>query len=414
MTPQERLAMIKAAAEKRKAAKVPQTTPATAGSADGEKKKIELALKTINDYQRMRQDPSNIEDIIAGILSRPETDKSIKNYAQNYETKQKLQNRVKEIFGYVSQSPISPEHKEKYKSLLSQLQPFIDKLPNDIESPTTNIQTQPKADNAEENDDLMGDYEKEISTLRSQKANLERDIENILKTNKGQVIVGPLKVKVQDMKQNLAKVIDRLAKVEKELSSYKQSLITPPEPEVPKKSASDRDEWLATKKATKTPKKKETEPGEDDASAWLKKQGIDDTMLEQLNESSTVLLKTMAIKTGLPMGQLEKFWELAVKKNNLTNELRDSLFWTNVMKDFQKLINEVDIEEAKNIMETREQYKSEANNFLNAIASDDYINAQDAFKKMVASRLESNISDRAERYCQEVLSKEARKLANDL
>jgi hypothetical protein len=138
-----------------------------------------------------------------------------------------------------------------------------------------------------------------------------------------------------------------------------------------------------------------------------------DEFTEQLNESSTTLLKTMAMKTGLPQGQLEQFWELAVQKNSATSDIKDTAFWSGVMKEFQTLIDKVDIEEAKNIMETKEKYKEAANSFLNHLADDNYVGAEESFKTMMDTRLSDNIALRAEKYCQNILSKEAQKLAHD-
>jgi hypothetical protein len=140
----------------------------------------------------------------------------------------------------------------------------------------------------------------------------------------------------------------------------------------------------------------------------------DPSMMESLNESSSTLLTTMSIKTGLPKAQLAQFWDLAQKKNSTKSQSKDTAFWANVMKDFQSLIDNVDIEEARNVMETREKYKEAANSFLNNLADDNYTEAQTAFKSMVDNRLNDNINAKAEKYCKEVLSKEAQKLTRDL
>jgi len=134
--------------------------------------------------------------------------------------------------------------------------------------------------------------------------------------------------------------------------------------------------------------------------------------LIQLKESNT-LITTISQRTGLPEAQLEQFWELAVQKNAGKNDKNDTMFWSQVMEDFQNLVNQVDVEEAKNIMETREKYRQAAGQFLDHLHSDDYLNAESSFKEMSNARLNGNIETKAEKYCQEVLSKEAQKLARD-
>lgn len=171
---------------------------------------------------------------------------------------------------------------------------------------------------------------------------------------------------------------------------------------------------FATPTVTPAPKAREMTP--DEFLAAHPELADDPSMMESILKegASRTLMKTISGKTGLPVAQLEQFWDIAVQKNSKLSETKDTAFWTGVMKEFQTLIDRVDIEEAKNIMETREKYKEAANSFLNNIAEDNYTAAQESFKTMVDARLTDNISKRAEAYCQNVLSQEAKKLSKDL
>jgi hypothetical protein len=165
--------------------------------------------------------------------------------------------------------------------------------------------------------------------------------------------------------------------------------------------------------ASPSPAKKELTP--DEFLAAHPELADDPSMMESILKegASRTLMKTISGKTGLPTAQLEQFWELAVQKNSKKSQDKDTAFWSGVMKEFQNLIDKVDIEEARNIMETREKYREAAGKFLNDIAEDNYVGAQESFKTMVDSRLNDNIARQAEAYCQNVLSKEAKKIAND-
>lgn len=311
---------------------------------EARKKKIELALKLINDYQRFGQSSTGVDNLVKNIFTKDNNDPSLKNYKMNYDSKERLEGRAKEILGFIAQSRLAPEAKAAFRDcIVNIISPEIEKL----QSTGTSLPV-PK----------VAPPTPSISTLKPKEPET----------------ISPPTIK--------------------------------PEP------TDTRDDWLSIKKSAK--KSSNSNDEYQSAKDWLAAQGLDkDEFAEQLNESST-LFTTMASKTGLPKAQLRQFWELAVQKNSSSNQPKDTLFWSNVMKEFQSLIDKVDIEEARNIMTTREQYKSHASDFLNHIAEDNYTEAQKAFENMVSSRLNDNINARAEKYCQEVLSKEAKKISRDV
>lgn len=402
MTP-EQIANIEAAKKRRAAL----NKPAPTGKASiSDKQKIELALKAINDYQRARQDPESLPTVLSGIFAKTPGDPELRNYSLNYDRKEMLLNRANEIASFIKQSPLPPEQKTKYMGLIAQVNQFTNKLPQDVPVAAPVI----KPASTKQDADIEKEIKARIAGLNRELASAEAQYNKALMdyTNTKKMLNSPrgIPAKHKDEIEQKGKLVDglkkkkediegKIAEIEAELKPEAEPEIAPEAPPVAKTNQeTDPNKWLAQHAA---------ELGGD----------LPPEDFEQLNESSTTLLKTMAIKTGLPQGQLEQFWELAVQKNSAKSQIKDTAFWAGVMKEFQTLIDKVDIEEAKNIMETKEKYKEAANSFLNNLADDNYIGAEESFKTMMDTRLSDNISLRAEKYCQDILSKEAQKLAHD-
>lgn len=394
----EKIAAIQAALARRKALKAPVPAPAKSSLAD--KQKIELALRAINDYQRNRQNPDSLPKVLSNIFSKSAGDKDLRNYSLNYNSKERLSSRAREILGFISQSPMAPEQKEQYKSALMQVTQFIDKLPN--EAPVA-APVSPSMSNKQDQD-IENEIKARLTSLNRELTSAETQynaaLNDFVKTKQMLTKGMGIPAKYKDEIEQKGKLVDGLKKKKEDIEGKIAEIeaeLKPVEPD---------------SEIEPTPKSNtEMDPAE-----FMKKFAAElgpDEFTEQLNESSTTLLKTMAMKTGLPQGQLEQFWELAVQKNSATSDIKDTAFWSGVMKEFQTLIDKVDIEEAKNIMETKEKYKEAANSFLNHLADDNYVGAEESFKTMMDARLSDNIALRAEKYCQNILSKEAQKLAHD-
>jgi uncharacterized protein YaaR (DUF327 family) len=131
---------------------------------------------------------------------------------------------------------------------------------------------------------------------------------------------------------------------------------------------------------------------------------------EKLNESNA-LIKTVSVKTGIPVNQLEGFWDLSVQKNE--SESRDEFFWNKVMEDFQRLVDQVDIQEAKYTMDNISQYQEHAHSFINHLIDDNQVEAQKAFEQVVQAKLSGIIDEKKEKFCKEILSKQAEKIQRD-
>lgn len=176
------------------------------------------------------------------------------------------------------------------------------------------------------------------------------------------------------------------------------------------KSRSDEKKWS---KAKKIAGKKDGETKWALAN-WLYHKKLKETnkeTKENLKESNE-LIETISVKTGIPVNQLEKFWEVSVQKNDIGGN-KDDFFWNKVMEDFQKLVDQVDIQEAKYTMDNIKQYQENAHAFINHLIDDNHEEAQKAFEQVVQAKVAGIIDEKKEKFCKEILSKQAEKIQRD-
>jgi Mg/Co/Ni transporter MgtE len=116
---------------------------------------------------------------------------------------------------------------------------------------------------------------------------------------------------------------------------------------------------------------------------------------------------------------VQDLWQKAIIKQ--TNEgtitsKSNRIFWKGdraknkgVVNYFKELTNNLNVEEAKLIMDNRNQFQQSVNGFIDALASDDYTKAQTEFPNVVRSKLMNMINNRKEVYL-----KQLQKQANDI
>ena len=138
--------------------------------------------------------------------------------------------------------------------------------------------------------------------------------------------------------------------------------------------------------------------------------------LNSMNESNELIMK-LHYEKKIDLGALESFWKEAVSKQETygkTAESRDrgnKQFWSGVKQYFQKLVDDVDIQEAKEIIMNRDEFKDTASTYLDALQNDDYVKAKDVFPKLVDSKLKAMINNRGKEFLKQMgnRSKESQK-----
>ena len=122
-------------------------------------------------------------------------------------------------------------------------------------------------------------------------------------------------------------------------------------------------------------------------------------------------IRQIAQDTGVSEEYLNSLWNDAEQRVDGDVEKDNPAYWQKVITEFNKLIDHIDIKEAKFIMSTREDYNRAANDFFNNIIEDDFGVADEMFGKMVDSRLRLMINKERDNYYKNVLQDKARKIA---
>lgn len=129
----------------------------------------------------------------------------------------------------------------------------------------------------------------------------------------------------------------------------------------------------------------------------------------QLNENNDYIRQT-AQETGVSVDYLNTLWSQAKDRVDVKINSNDPSYWDSVISEFNKLVDTIDIEEARYIMDTREDYNRAANNFINGLLDDNYSGSDEQFAKMVDARLNLMINKKRDEFYKNVLADKAKKL----
>jgi len=127
----------------------------------------------------------------------------------------------------------------------------------------------------------------------------------------------------------------------------------------------------------------------------------------KLKESNELIMK-LHYEKKIDLGALESFWKEAISRQEnygKTTEEKDRShpkFWKGVKEYFQKLVDEVDIQEAKEIIMKRTEFNETANEYLDALQSDNYVKAKELFPKIVDTKLKAMINNRGKAFLQQM------------
>lgn len=132
--------------------------------------------------------------------------------------------------------------------------------------------------------------------------------------------------------------------------------------------------------------------------------------MERLVEhNSYITIK--ASKLGLPASDLASVWDTSVaQQKQVTPELpeTDPMFTRKVMDMFDKKVDMIHIEKARSIVMAREDTVRSGQDWIDSIAQNNYVKANEAFPKFVKASYESMLNSKSK----EFLSKFSDKLKN--
>jgi hypothetical protein len=126
-----------------------------------------------------------------------------------------------------------------------------------------------------------------------------------------------------------------------------------------------------------------------------------------LNESNELIM-AMHHKYKIGVKVLEQLWTEAISKQEESAKTRhekdkgDPRFWKGVRNNFRVLINNLDIQEAKSIMDSRERYKSATSKWLDSLQNDNYAEAAKSFPEIMQAKLDIMIDNDKSKYLQQM------------
>lgn len=114
---------------------------------------------------------------------------------------------------------------------------------------------------------------------------------------------------------------------------------------------------------------------------------------------SNAFIISQSQETGVPVDTLNSLWERCEQiVHNTDKELQttDPKFTTEVMKLFKEEIKLLDIHKAKEIVMAREEFTRHGQDWLNALATQNYVAAQGSFPKIMDAKVRSMINTKKE------------------
>jgi len=125
--------------------------------------------------------------------------------------------------------------------------------------------------------------------------------------------------------------------------------------------------------------------------------------LETLHENA--LLRKIVRGGSIDMDLAEEFWDKSVKEQEKSHKIEGSrgrTYWNGVIEKFNKKIRNLDVLEAKRIMEKRNDTKASIEVFLDNIAKGEYAEAQGNVPNMVQNQLATMINSKKDAYLKEL------------
>ncbi len=133
---------------------------------------------------------------------------------------------------------------------------------------------------------------------------------------------------------------------------------------------------------------------------------------ESMNlKESNELIMSLAHKHKISPAVLEQLWTEAISKQEegaKTSEEKDKgnpVFWKGVRTNFKKLIDNLEIQEAKAIMDSRERYTQSTSKWLDNLQNGDYSAAEKVFPEIIKAKLDVMINNGKEKYLKQLSDK---------
>jgi hypothetical protein len=126
---------------------------------------------------------------------------------------------------------------------------------------------------------------------------------------------------------------------------------------------------------------------------------------------SSPLINRLSAEKGIKIEYLKELWDesknevIAKAKTPTEKNEGKKEFWREVKSVFLEKINELDIKEARLIMDNREKYKDASQRFLDAIQNDNYVAAKDIFPDVIETKTNIVINSLKDGYLRNLAAK---------
>jgi hypothetical protein len=128
-------------------------------------------------------------------------------------------------------------------------------------------------------------------------------------------------------------------------------------------------------------------------------------------KESNELIMSLAHKHKISVAVLEQLWTEAISKQEESAKTSDEkdkgnpVFWKGVRTNFKKLIDNLEIQEAKAIMDSRERYTQSTSKWLDNLQNGDYSAAEKEFPEIIKAKLDVMINNGKEKYLKQLSDK---------
>ena len=133
-------------------------------------------------------------------------------------------------------------------------------------------------------------------------------------------------------------------------------------------------------------------------------------MKKLLNESNE-LIDRLSVEKGITTKILVDFWDQAkndqvlLSKTKSEKDQSNRTFWNGVKKRFMTKVDDLDITEAKSIMNARDRFNDASNQFLDALQNNNYVKAKEVFPEIVAAKSDIIINNMKQGYLKNLSQK---------
>jgi len=113
---------------------------------------------------------------------------------------------------------------------------------------------------------------------------------------------------------------------------------------------------------------------------------------------SNPFIIALSTKEDIPLDQLETIWDEAqneVKSSNPDIIDTDMKFTNMVIEKVKEKVKKLDLLKVKEHLMSNENFKKHGQEWLNSLASENYVKAQDDFKKVTEAKLKSLINNKS-------------------